>query len=128
SASGEQGGGVGVAAAISVNWVEATNTAKIDPGVTVTATGGGVDVEATAATTAVARAIGLSTSSFSGSSKANIAAAVGFNYDEIANRATTGAGDTLTSSTGHDITVQAATPDGKPNIFVVWGLAASGGA
>ncbi|MFL5862259.1 MAG: hypothetical protein ACJ780_16000, partial [Solirubrobacteraceae bacterium] len=126
SQSGEGGGSVSIAAAIAVNWVEATNTAKIDAGVAATAIAGAVQVEAVERTLAVARAIGLSFT-LSGSSNANIAAAVGFNYQEIANRAVVGTGAALTSSAGHDISVEAITPDGAMNKFTVWGIAGSGG-
>ena len=57
--SGDSGGGVGVAAAIAVNWLDATNTAEIDPNVTVVVTGGSVIVQGSTHTTGYARAIGL---------------------------------------------------------------------
>jgi len=126
SESGDSGGGVGVAAAISVDWVQTTNTASIANGATVTATNGPVSVEAIDQTTATSKAIGLAASLQE--SDADVAAAVGFNYQQISNTATVGTGVTIGSSgLNPGITVAAITPNGAPNNFIVWGIAGAGG-
>ncbi|HEX8971092.1 hypothetical protein, partial [Oryzihumus sp.] len=123
---GKSGGQVGVAASISVNWVVVTNTAQIDPGLRVSATGGAILAGAHQQTNATAKAIGLAFNISDGGTQ--VAAAVGLNVPQITNTATVGAGAVLTSSgSGAGITVEATTPSGKENDFVVWGAAGAGG-
>src|SRR5207302_233469 len=107
SESGDSGGGVGVAAAIAVNWVVTSNMATIAAGMHVTGTASPVDVSASDWTDASAKATGLS-----GSLEAddNIGAAVGLNVVDATNDATIGDGAVVS---GHGVTVEAITPVGK---------------
>ena len=113
-------GGVNIAAAVSVNWARGTNVASIAPNVTVVATGA-VKVDAEDQTGANSRAIG-----FSGNMESDVAigAGVGLNVEDITNTASIGAGAHVT---GGGVTVEAVTPSGKEDDFIVWGIAAAGG-
>ena len=113
-------GGVGIAAAVSVNWVTTTNTASIAPGIHVTATSA-VNVTAENLTTANAFALGAAVDLKSDTS---IGAGVGLNVEDITNTADIGANAQVS---GGGVTVEAVTPDTKENDFVVWGIAAAGG-
>jgi len=127
SETGSEGGGVGVAAAISVNWVDTQNTARIAGGITVIGRTGAVSVSAQNQTDASAISIGiaLNTDSLTSEESSNqIGAAVGLNVALIKNTATIGAGATVT---GNGITAEAITPTGQRNDFTVWGMAAAGG-
>ena len=121
---GESGGSVGVAASISVNWIVTSNTATISGGRTVHATSGEVKVSAVNTTITIAKATGISVSTSSDSSDARVGVAVGLNVAEITNSATV---DNNSSLEGDDITVEAVTPAGAHDDFVVWGMAAAGG-
>ncbi|MGZ3438561.1 MAG: beta strand repeat-containing protein, partial [Polyangia bacterium] len=113
-------GGVNIAAAVSVNWARGTNVASIAPNVTVVATGA-VKIDAEDQTGANSRAIG-----FSGNLQSDVAigAGVGLNVEDITNTASIGAGAHVT---GGGVTVEAVTPAGKEDDFIVWGIAAAGG-
>ena len=90
------------------------------PNITVVATGA-VKVDAEDQTGANSRAIG-----FSGNLQSDVAigAGVGLNVEDITNTASIGAGAHVT---GGGVTVQAVTPSGKEDDFIVWGIAAAGG-
>ena len=121
--SGEKSGGVNIAASVAVNWARHTNAASIGNGVVtpVITAAGAVTVSAVNVAGANARAIGVA-----GDLQASTAvgAAIGLNVEVVTNNASIGA-DTQISAAG--ITVEAITPEGKRNDFVVWGLAAAGG-
>ncbi len=121
--SGEKSGGVNIAASVAVNWARHTNSASIGNGVVtpVITAAGAVTVSAVNVAGANARAIGVA-----GDLQASTAvgAAIGLNVEVVTNTASVGA-DTQISAAG--ITVEAITPEGKRNDFVVWGLAAAGG-
>ncbi|MEA2197047.1 MAG: mucin9, partial [Solirubrobacteraceae bacterium] len=129
SQSGDSGGdssGVSIAAAVSVDWVSMSNTAIVASNVHVVATGGAILVGAHSQAEAKSKAIGLAVNLEGGD--ADIAAAIGFNYQNLTNSATVGSGAVLNSSgPGAGVTVEAITPAGKENDFVVWGLAGAGG-
>ena len=114
-------GSVGVAAAISLNWVVTTNTAKIAPSAHLTGSSGQVAVSAQNSTDATAKATGLAYS-IEGT---HVAAAVGVNFADVENVATVGQ-DAVVTGTG--LVVEAVNTAGQENDFVVWGLAAAGGA
>ena len=113
-------GGVNIAAAVSINWARTTNVASIAPNLTVVATGA-VKISAEDQTGANSRAIG-----FSGNLQSDVAigAGVGLNVEDITNTASIGAGANVT---GGGVTVEAVTPSGKEDDFIVWGIAAAGG-
>ena len=93
SESGDKSGGVNIAAAVALNWVRHTTSSSIGDGVhtpTVT-TDGAVKVSSENLLSANAKAIGLSTNL---KSDVSIAAGVGFNYEDIKNYASIGAGST----------------------------------
>ncbi len=121
SESGQESSGVGVAAAVSVNYVDLTNSASIGDGRTVTGSAGAVTVRATHHTDATSKATGTSLKS---GASANIGAAVGLNIALITNEAKIGTGATVS---GQGVTVEAITASGETNDFIVWGFAASGG-
>src|SRR5207302_7797085 len=54
----------------------------------------------------------------------SVGAAIGLNVQDITNTATIGSKATVE---GDGVTVEAITPAGKRNDFIVWGLAAAGG-
>ena len=125
SKAGKSGGGVGIAAAIGVLWLQTTNTARIAPDIVVRVNGP-VSVTATQLTTATAKGTGIALSAQS----TNVSAGVGFNYVDVVNDATVG--DRVAITAGN-IVVTAGTPldsDGHPleNDFIVWGFAAAGGS
>src|SRR4029077_695880 len=120
SESGDSGGGVSIAAGISINWVIATNTATIT-GVHLTS-GGLIKISAQSHSTANAFAIGAAVDLEH--SDTSIGAAVGLNVVSVTNTANIPTGATVT---GNGVTVEAVTPDGKRNDFISWGLAAAGG-
>ena len=113
-------GGVGIAAAVSVNWVRSTNTASIAPGLHVTATGK-VSVTATDVTNANAFALGAAVDLKSDTS---IGAGVGLNVENVSNTAFIGSNANVS---GDGVAVEATSPEGKESDFVVWGIAAAGG-
>ena len=116
-------GSVGIAAAVAVNWSRGTNVAEIGDGThtpAISATGA-VKVSAEDLTSANARAIGAATDL---SSDVSIGAGVAINVDDVTNTGSIGAG---TSISGGGITVEAITPAGKEDDFIVWGVAAAGG-
>ncbi|MGH3369536.1 MAG: hypothetical protein ACRDPR_06015, partial [Nocardioidaceae bacterium] len=119
--SGESGGSVGVAAAISVNWVTMTNIARIADDVTVSVPGA-VRITATNSTDAMAVAMG--TSLCTSTCDANIGAAVGLNVVTVDNTAEIGSNADIT---GGAVTVEAIVPEDAQNEFVVRGIAAGGG-
>ena len=117
--AGSSGGGVGVAAAISVNWVDTRNTAAIAGGVTVIGRSGAVAVSAQNHTDATAKSFGLAlnTDSLTGGESSNqIGVAIGLNVALIKNKAKIGAGAVVT---GNSITVEAITPATERNDFTV---------
>ena len=84
-------------------------------------------VEATLLAYGISLAIGWA-AEFKGQNKADIAAAVGLNVEELKNEAIVGEGSTVESAGPEaGITVSAVTPGGLSNIFLVWGLAGAGG-
>ncbi|HET7465666.1 MAG TPA: hypothetical protein VFL29_03300, partial [Candidatus Dormibacteraeota bacterium] len=122
SESGDSGGGVAIAAAVSLNWARHTNHAMIGNGTntpTVTTTGA-VSVSAEEVAGATAKATGLSASTDS----THISAGVGINVENVTNDATVGGGSTVHAN---GITVEAVNPSDKENDFIVWGFAAAGG-
>ena len=119
--SGSSGGSVGIAAAISVNWVVTDNVARVGNNAHVTGTTGAVSVSAKNQNDSSAKAYGLS-SNLNNSN--NIAAAVGLNVVDVSNTASVG-DDAHVEGVG--ITVEAITPAGQQNDFIVWGLAGAGG-
>ena len=122
SEGGDQNSGsVGVAAAISLNWVVTTNSASIAQGAHVTGTSGLVAVSAQNSTDATAKATGLSYSV----DGTHVAAAVGVNFADVQNNARIGMDAVVT---GAGVTVEAVNTSDAENDFVVWGLAAAGGA
>ena len=120
SQSGDGSSGVGVAAAIAVNVENSNNTAEIGNGVTVTAGGGAASVALSTRRRRPPRRQGRPWTS----QPAPPFAAVGLNVATINNDALIGQGS---SATGQGISVQAVTPAGLTNDFIVWGLAAAGG-
>ncbi len=124
-ASSESGdgdsGGVGIAAAVALNWAKDSNTAMIAGGVQVTTTGA-VTVSAQNQTSANAKAIGVAGGL---STDTAIGAGVGLNVESVTNTASVGTSAHLTA--GGDVTVEAETPGAKEDDFVVWGVAAAGG-
>ncbi|WP_367889442.1 hypothetical protein [Humibacter ginsenosidimutans] len=117
--SGKSGQGVGVGAAVTVNWVVDTTTATIPAGLTVVATGALV-VAASDSVDATAKSIGTALKLNS----TNIGAGIGLNVATVVNDGTIGANTRISAGS---IAVQAITPAGAENDFVVWGLAAAGG-
>ena len=113
-------GGVGIAAAVSVNWVRTTNTASIAPGLHVTSAGA-LSVSATNLTTANAFALGAAIDLKSDTS---IGAGVGLNVEDVTNTAFIGSNAQVS---GDGVTVEAISPESKESDFVVWGIAAAGG-
>ncbi|EXI89661.1 MAG: hypothetical protein AW11_01349 [Candidatus Accumulibacter regalis] len=121
--SGNGASGIGVAAAVAVNWVRATSTAAIGDAVRVSAADG-VRVEVANEADATTKATGTS---LSNDASANIGAAVGLNIATVQNTASVGHhAQVLTADGG--ITVSAITPAQETNDFVVWGSAAASGA
>ncbi len=123
--SGAQGSSTGVAAAIAVNWVVATSTARITANRTVTATTGSVTVRSTALVGA--NAFGLGSAIDLKKNGTRVGATIGLNVQDITNEAVIG---TDAHVTGHGgIIVEATVP--KPatdhNDFIVWSFAAAGG-
>ena len=123
SGSSGGGGGVGVGAAVTVNWLTDANTASIANGLTVSGSSGPVNVLATNETNATGKATGFA-GKFSGSST-NIAAAIGLDVAQITNTATVGTSDTIS---GAGLAVEAVTPAGAQDNFIVWGMAGAGGS
>jgi hypothetical protein len=114
----------GVAAAIAVNWVVATSTARIAANRTVTATTGAVTVRSLFAV--AANALGMGSAIDLESDGTRVGATIGINVQDITNQATIGGGTThITGQTG--IIVEAASPGAAPNDFIVWSFAAAGG-
>ena len=70
------------------------------------------------------RTPGRSARASTSSPTSSIGAGVGLNVEDITNTASIGAGAQVT---GRGVTVEAVTPAGKENDFIVWGLAAAGG-
>src|SRR5215203_4846896 len=121
--SGQGSSGVGVAAAVAVNVVIVRTTATITGAITITGTTGAAVVRATNTTDAIAKAIGLAAQGGS----VQIAAAVGFNWIDVENKATVGAGATVNAK---GITVEAvkdAADASDLNSFQVWAFAGAGG-
>ena len=121
SQSGSSGGSVGIAAAIAVNWVVTDNVARIGNNAHVIGGTGLVKVSAKNQNDSSAKAYGLA-SNLDNSN--NIAAAVGLNVVDVSNTASIG-DDAHVEGVG--ITVEAITPAGEQNDFIVWGLAGAGG-
>ena len=126
SQTGSQGGdsnsgGVGVAASISLNWVVSTNTASIAANRHVTATTGHVKVSAGQSADESAKSTGLSYSV----DGTHVAAAVGVNVADVTNTASVG---THAVIQGNGIIVEAVNTGNGENDFIVWGMAAAGGA
>ncbi|HEV8463176.1 MAG TPA: hypothetical protein VGQ38_20990, partial [Gaiellaceae bacterium] len=126
SQTGSQGGDsnsgdVGVAASISLNWVASTNIASIAANRHVTATSGHVKVSAEQSADESAKSTGLSYSV----DGTHVAAAVGVNVADITNTAKIGTHATIE---GDGITVEALNKNDGENDFIVWGMAAAGGA
>ncbi|MGH3050471.1 MAG: hypothetical protein ACRDLK_09955, partial [Gaiellaceae bacterium] len=115
-------GGVGIAAAVAVNWVVAHNTASVASGVHLSADGD-IEVSAENLTTANAFALGYAGSTKLSSDTA-IGAAVGLNVADITNTAVVHS-DANLSSTGGDIAVEAVTPESQKDTFIVWAVAAA---
>ena len=122
SESGSGGGGTGVAGAIAVNWVVMTSSARITADRTVTATTGAVTVRALSQVDATARAMG---SAIDLENDTGVGAAVGLNVQDLTNTASIGTDAVVNGNAG--VTVEAITPDGQRNDFIVWGIAAGGG-
>ena len=127
--SGASGSGVGVAAAVGVNWQIVNNQAIIADNLNITSNGGSITVFALNQTDAATRAIGTSLSK---NATANVSAAVGLNVADVTNLAYVGKNAkinaTATNGTVGNITIAAITPGGESNEFVSWGFAASGGS
>uniref|UniRef100_UPI0032217262 beta strand repeat-containing protein n=1 Tax=Microbacterium sp. TaxID=51671 RepID=UPI0032217262 len=121
SQSGQSSDGVGVGAAVTVNWVTVENEAIVAPGLVITLTGA-LAVLATNETDAVAKAIGTSYSLETSSS--NIGAAVGLNVVTVTNRGSIGAGATITAGS---VSITGITPTGARNDFQTWAISAAGG-
>ena len=124
SESGDDSGGVNIAAAVVVNWARHTTLAQIGNGTntpTISTGDGAVSVTSENTISANAKAIGLSTNL---QSDVAIGAAVGLNVESVSNTASIGAGVTVT---GGAVSVEATTPDGKENDFIVWAFAVAGG-
>ncbi|MGA2499913.1 MAG: hypothetical protein ABSH20_19420, partial [Tepidisphaeraceae bacterium] len=111
-----------MAAAVAVNVETETNTASIGSGAFIVANAGSVSVLATDQTNATAKATGTA---LDPNAKANVAGAVGLNYANVTNQALVGSGSHVT---GQGITVAANQPPQQNNDFIVWGIAAAGGA
>lgn len=127
--SGASGSGVGVAAAVGVNWQIVNNQAIIADNLNITSNGGSITVSALNQTDAATRAIGTSLSK---NATANVSAAVGLNVADVTNLAYVGKNAkinaTATNGTVGNITIAAITPEQESNEFVSWGFAASGGS
>ena len=120
--SGQGSSGTGVAASIAFNWVDVTNSATVAANRSLIGSAGEVAVSALAHTDASAKAIGVAVDM---SNSTNVGAGVGFNYLDVDNLATVGAGATLR---GVGVRVEAVTPAGQSNDVVAWGLSSAGGA
>lgn len=127
--SGASGSGVGVAAAVGVNWQIVNNQAIIADNLNITSNGGSITVSALNQTDAATRAIGTSLSK---NATANVSAAVGLNVADVTNLAYVGKNVKInamaTNGTVGNITIAAITPEEESNEFVSWGFAASGGS
>ena len=123
--SGSQGSTTGVAAAIAVNWVVATSTARITANRTVTATTGAVTVRSTLL--AGANAFGMGSAIDLKKDGTRVGATIGLNVQDLTNQASIGNDAHVTGQTG--ITVEATVPDPAQdfNDFIVWSFAAAGG-
>ena len=115
-------GGVGVAAAVAVNWVISHNTASVVSGVHLSSSGD-ILVSAVNQTTANAFALGYSGDTNLSSDTA-IGAAVGLNVANVTNTAVVHSNANV-RSTGGNITVEAVAPASKKNEFIVWAVAAA---
>ncbi len=124
--SANGGGGndtTAVAAAVGVNWLVATSTARIAANVVVTASTGDVVVRSLLAQRAYVFAIGTAIDITNGGTR--VGATIGLNVQDAANRAVVGGGAHVTGQTG--VTVAAVAPGGTHNDFIVWSFAAAGG-
>ena len=111
-------GGVGIAAAVAINWVVSNNTASVGSGVHLTATGD-LKVSAVNLTKADAFGLGLAINS---SSDVSIGAALGLNVAQVHNTAVV---NTSANLSGGSITVEAVNPASKDDEFIVWAIAAA---
>ncbi|WP_262927584.1 hypothetical protein [Microbacterium sp. NIBRBAC000506063] len=119
-AEGGQGSdGVGVGAAVTVNWMIVRTIAEIPTGLVITA-GGDVRVLAENAASATAKATGIAVMN-----DTNIGAAVALNVSDVDNIGRIGAGVMIVS--GGDVVVTALTPEGLRNDYIVWAISAAGG-
>ncbi|HVC51376.1 MAG TPA: LEPR-XLL domain-containing protein, partial [Stellaceae bacterium] len=122
--SGESSGGVGVAAAVSVNVLIAHNTASVTSA-TIDAQGGAVTIAAEAQDSASAKGIGAAIAM---NNKTNIGAGVGLNVVTATNEAfVVGAADATSEVKGNGVTIEAITPATTTDAFTVWGAAGAGG-
>ena len=110
-------GGVGIAAAIAINWVISNNSALVD-GVTLTANNA-VKVSAVNLTKSNAFGLGLA---IPDSADTSIGAAIGLNVADVHNTADVQANSTITAGS---ITVEAVAPATKKNEFIIWSVAAA---
>ncbi|MGL4256521.1 MAG: hypothetical protein ACRCSL_09310, partial [Microbacterium sp.] len=108
SQSGTGSGTTAVAAAVGVNWVVLTSTARIAANAVVTATSGAVTVRSTLGAKANAFAMGSALDIKSGGDR--ITAAIGLNVQDLDNIAAIGTDAVVTGQTG--ITVEATVPMG----------------
>ncbi len=118
---GGDSGGVGVAASVAVNVLTANNNATVSGGATLTASGA-VTIEAQSGITDTTKAIGSSVSLKSSSTEVGAGVAVAV-VNTTNNAEVTGA----STITGKGISIEAITPSGTPDSFIVWGAAAAGG-
>ncbi|MGU3646757.1 beta strand repeat-containing protein, partial [Microbacterium sp. C23T] len=127
SQSGTGSGSTQVGAAVAVNWVVATSTARIAPNVTVTALSGAVTVQSLLA--ANARALAMGSAIDLQSSGTRVGAAISLNVQDITTRAEIGTDATVSGNGG--VVVRASTPlvSSAPSRddFVAWAFAAGGG-
>ena len=125
--SGQSGSGgsstTEVAAAVAVNWLVASSTARITANSVVTATTGALSVISLFTLGANAFAMGSAIDLETNGTR--VGAAIGLNVQDADNIAIVGAGAHLTGQTG--VTVRAGVPDGVHNDFIVWAFAAGGG-
>ncbi|MBX3093015.1 MAG: hypothetical protein KF680_00510, partial [Cryobacterium sp.] len=121
SSQGGQGSdGVGVGAAVTVNWMIVRTIAEIPANLAIVA-GGTVGVLAENGTSATAKATGTTLKLNS----TNIGAAIALNVVDLEARGSIGTDVSITA--GGDVTVTAQTPSGLRNDFVAWAVSAAGG-
>ncbi|MFK4837878.1 beta strand repeat-containing protein, partial [Microbacterium sp. ZW T2_14] len=119
--SGQSSDGVGVAAAVAVDWITVDSLATVAPALTIVVDGV-FAVLASNETDAAAKALGTSWSIESDTN--TVGAAVGLNVVTVTNRGSIGAGADVTAGS---VAVTGLTPANARNDFQAWAIAAAAG-